>query len=220
MTRAVIWDMDGVLVDTGKFHFRAWRRIFQEHGREITEGELLESFGIKSVDILKKVLGDMPLEELRALARRKEQYYREEIDGRVVPLPGAQVLLKALGQTGFRQALASSAPLVNIGLILETLGVRRCFDAIVSGDEVAEGKPNPEIFLEASRRVGVPPERCIVVEDAIAGVNAARAAGMRCLAVTNTNPREKLCAADMVVDSLEAVSPQLLDRLLEKDRAS
>ncbi|MDP2727867.1 MAG: HAD family phosphatase [Dehalococcoidia bacterium] len=214
MTKAVIWDMDGVLVDTGAFHFRAWQRILRERGRDLTEKEFLESFGMKSVDILRNTLGDLPPEELRFLAQRKEEYYREEIEGHLQPLPGVRTMLESLNQAGFHQALASSAPLRNINLVLESLGIRQNFEAIVSGDDVQQGKPNPAIFLEASRRLGVPPTCCVVVEDALAGVKAAKAAGMRCVAVTNTNPPDKLGEADMVVASLEEISPQTLERLL------
>lgn len=208
--------MDGVLVDTGPFHFRAWRRILQEQGKDLTETEFLESFGMRSVDILRKTLGQLPPENLRFLALRKEEYYREEVAGHIQPLPGATAIVEALRQEGFRQALASSAPLKNIGLILQSLGIRHCLDAIVSGDEVAAGKPDPEIFLEAAHRLGVLAAGCVVVEDALAGVSAARAAGMRCVAVTNSNAAEKLAQADLVVDSLEELSPQVIEALLKQ----
>lgn len=214
MTKAVIWDMDGVLVDTGPFHFQAWRRILRERGRDLTEKGFLESFGMKSVDILRKVLGELRPEELNLLARRKEEYYREELAERVRPLPGAMAILESLREAGFHQALASSAPPKNIGLVLDSLGIAHYFEALVSGDEVEAGKPDPEIFLEASRRLGVSPRRCVVLEDSVAGVRAARAAGMRCVAITNSNPQEKLGEADMIVRTLEEISPQTLEMLL------
>ncbi len=207
--------MDGVLVDTGSFHFRAWRRFLRERGRDLREREFEESFGMKSVDILRQALGELPPDELRRLALRKEAYYREEAAGHIQPLPGVRAILESLRQAGFRQALASSAPFMNITLILESVGISHYFDARVSGDEVAAGKPNPEIFLEAARRLGVLPARCVVIEDALAGVSAAKAAGMRCVAVTNTNPAEKLEKADLVVDSLEELSAQILEKMLD-----
>ena len=215
LTRAVIWDMDGVLVDTGQFHYRAWRRLLSENGRGLTEKEFLESFGIRSVDILRRALGDRSPEELRQLARRKEEYYREEVAGHVQPLPGVRDILRSLHQAGFSQAIASSAPPKNIGLVLESTGIGEYFDAIVSGDEVSAGKPDPEIFLEAARRLGAAPSRCVVIEDAIAGVEAAVAARMRCIAVTNTNPSEKLSQPDLVVKSLEELSADVLENLLQ-----
>lgn len=214
MTKAVIWDMDGVLVNTAPFHFRAWRRILKEEGKNLAEKEFLATFGMKSEDILRKTLSELGTEELRLLARRKEEYYRQEVEGKVEPLPGVRAMLESLRPAGFRQALASSAPVTNIRLILDSLGISNYFEAIVSGDEVKAGKPAPEIFLEASRRLGVPPGRCVVVEDSIAGVKAARAAGMHCVAVINSNPPEKLGEADMVLKSLEEVSPLALEKLL------
>lgn len=216
MTKAVIWDMDGVLVDTGPFHFRAWSRLLRERGTVLTEREFLGSFGMRSVDILRKALGDLPAAELRALASRKEEYYREGIAGHIQPLPGAKAALAAMAGAGYRQALASSAPLKNIGLILESVGIGGFFEAVVSGDEVVAGKPDPQIFLEAARRLGVAPEQCVVVEDALAGVSAAKAAGMGCVAVTTTNPAEKLGKAELVLDSLEQLSPDLIEPVLQR----
>ncbi len=206
--------MDGVLVDTGEFHFRAWQRILGEMGKDLSRDEFLERFGMKSVDILRETLGDRSPEELRALAARKEGYYREEIGGNVKPLPGARTILESLQRAGFRQALASSAPLINIDLILEAIGIRPFFDAVVSGDEVRAGKPDPEIFLEASRRLGIEPPACVVIEDAIPGVMAAKSAGMHCVAVTNSHAADDLSAADIIVDSLEHLSPGMLEKLL------
>ncbi len=206
--------MDGVLVDTAEAHFRAWRRMFGGMGRDLTREEFIERFGMKSVEILREALGDLLEGDLRQLALKKEGYYREEIAGKVTALPGVGLILDLLQKAGFRQAIASSAPVINIGLILESTGIGRFFEAVVSGDEVKAGKPDPEIFLEASRRLAVAPARCVVVEDAIPGVTAAKAAGMRCVAVTNSHPASELRQADIIVSSLELVSPEILEKLL------
>ncbi|GAI34174.1 unnamed protein product, partial [marine sediment metagenome] len=105
-----------------------------------------------------------------------------------------------------KMALASSTPMENIRLITGSLGIANCFQAIVTGHEVTEGKPSPQVFLLAAQRLGVEPENCVVVEDAVAGVTAAKRAGMHCLAITNTHPKQSLKQADLIVDSLEAVT--------------
>ena len=111
-------------------------------------------------------------------------------------------------------ALASSAPMENIQLLTQGLGINNCFQSIICDNDVTEGKPSPQAFLLAAQKLGVEPENCIVIEDAVAGVTAAKRAGMRCLAVTNTHPSSSLREADMVIDTLEAVSTDDLEGLL------
>ncbi len=122
--------------------------------------------------------------------------------------------MEAAARRGFRQALASSAPRLNIEVILRALGMENAFEAIAAGEDVLRGKPDPEVFLAAAGRLGVEPGRCIVIEDAVGGVQGAGAAGMKCVAVTNTHPRESLARADLVVDSLEEVDPEILVGLI------
>jgi HAD superfamily hydrolase (TIGR01509 family) len=133
-------------------------------------------------------------------------------------LPGAIELIKSLEEHGFSIALASSAPIENIQLVLKGLGISNCFQAVVWGREVKEGKPSPQGFLLAAKKLRVAPGSCIVIEDAIAGVTAAKRAGMHCLAVTNTHPRMSLMEADLVVDTLEAVTVDDLEQTLESSR--
>ena len=122
--------------------------------------------------------------------------------------------MKSLSEHGIKVALASSAPIENIRLVTQSLGINDYFQAIVSGRDVAEGKPSPQVFLLAAQKLGVEPKHCIVIEDAIAGVSACKRAGMRCIAVTNTHPRESLTEADHIVDTLEAVSVHDLEELI------
>ena len=134
--------------------------------------------------------------------------------GNIKPLPGAVELLRSLGEHGFKAAIASSAPPENIEMITRSLGINGCFHAVVFGYEVTEGKPSPQGFLLAARKLGIEPGCCIVIEDAVAGVEAAKRAGMHCIAVTNTHPGEKLKEADIIVDTLETVSIKDLEALL------
>ncbi|MBI4318307.1 MAG: HAD family phosphatase [Chloroflexi bacterium] len=213
---AVIWDLDGVLVDTAPFHFYAWWTLCQEHGIRLTEDDFKRTFGMRNPEIIATIFGKgVPEADMERMAERKEELFRDAIRGKVKPLPGAMELAGALGQSGYRQAIASSAPRQNIELILEALGKRNLFEAIVSAEDVRAGKPDPEIFLVAAERLGLHAETCVVIEDAIAGVQAAKAAHMRCIGVANTHPPERLADADLVVASMEEVSVGDVDALLE-----
>ncbi len=213
--KAIIWDMDGVIADTAPYHFKAWQQVFQKRGVEFTKEDFKRKFGQRNDIIIRETLGeDMPQDEVDAIVTEKEIDFRNRVRQRIKSFPGAINLIKLLADHGFKIALASSAPVENIQLITTSLGIADYFQAIISGRDVAEGKPSPQGFLLAAQRLGVNPKNCIVIEDAIAGVAAAKRAGMHCLAVTNTHPRERLSGADLIVDTLEASSVNDLERLL------
>jgi len=215
-TRAVIWDMDGVIADTAPYHFKAWQEVFRKRGVTITEDDFKRNFGQRNDRITRIVLGtDISPDELESVATEKEEGFRNRAKNHLKPLPGAVELIKSLKEYGFLQALGSSAPPENVRLITRELKIESLFQAIVSGREVKEGNPSPLGFLLAAEKLGVEPKDCIVIEDAIAGGAAARKAGMRCLAVTNTNPRTSLKGADLIVDSLKEVTPGDLESLLD-----
>ena len=136
----------------------------------------------------------------------------------IKPLPGVIRLINSLNEHGFKIALASSAPIENIRLVTQGLGIDDFFQAIVSGQEVAEGKPSPQGFLLAAQRLGVAPDNCIVIEDAVAGVTACQRAGMHCIAVTNTHPRERLAEADLIVDTLEELAADDVAQFLDSSK--
>ena len=210
----VLWDMDGVLVDTGEFHFRAWHDVLADYDIDFTRDLHRETFGMDNAGILARILGDKIAPELQAeISDRKEERFREAVQGHARPLPGVRAWLERLQRDGVRQAIASSAPMANIDTLIDELGLRPFFDAIVSGTDLP-GKPNPAVFLRAAETLGVPPESCIVVEDAVAGVKAARQASMKCIAVTTTNQAEALAAADVVVDRLDALPSDAFRRLV------
>jgi HAD superfamily hydrolase (TIGR01509 family) len=155
--------------------------------------------------LLTVLFGEPPAAELvTRISDHKEQLFRQIVQGHAQPLPGVVSWLERLKDTGARQAIASSAPPANIDTLVDELGLRASFDAIVTGYDMP-GKPDPAVFLKAARLINVPSERCIVVEDAVAGVEAAKRAGMKCIAVTTTNPASALREADVVVDRLDAL---------------
>lgn len=210
----VLWDMDGVLVDTGDFHFRAWRELLLEYGIEFSYELHQETFGRNNASILSLLLGDKLTPELLAeISDRKEERFRAAVRGNAEPLPGVRAWLQRLQNGGARQGIASSAPTANIDVLIDELGLRAHFDAIVSGTDMP-GKPDPTLFLDVARQLGVPAERCIVVEDAVAGVQAAKRAGMKCIAVTTTNEASALSAADVVIDRLDLLPADAFRRLV------
>jgi beta-phosphoglucomutase family hydrolase len=213
--RAVIWDMDGVIADTGLGHLMAWQKVFRERGVDFTPEAFARHFGQRNDIIIPGALGKtVDRETIDTISREKEAAFRAAAAGKIKPFPGVLTLLSALRKSGFRLALGSSAPIENITLITGVLGIADSFDVIVTGRDVTEGKPNPQVFLLAAQRLGVVPERCIVIEDAPAGVAAAGRAGMRCVAVTNSHPAAALKPADLVVDTLEKVKVADLERLI------
>lgn len=218
-TKAVIWDMDGVIADTAPYHFKAWREVFQIKGVVFTEDDFRRNFGQRNDTIIRNTLGEQVSQsEIEAIAKEKEKTFRKVVGQNIRPLPGAVKLLKLLGEYGFKTALASSAPIENIRLVIGSLGIDNCFHSIVTGRDVAEGKPSPQGFLLAAQKLGVKPRDCVVIEDAIAGVAACKRAGMHCIAVTNTHPRDSLTEADLIVDTLEEVTADDLEELLDPDK--
>ena len=214
-TRAVIWDMDGVIADTAPYHLPAWQEVFQKSGVKFTEEDFRHTFGQRNDTIIRNALGEeVSQDEIDAIASEKEESFRRRIGQNLKPLPGVIKLIESLTRHGFKLALSSSAPIENIQLLLTGLGIHTYFQSIISGGDITEGKPSPQGFLLAAQKLGVEPGDCIVIEDAIAGVAAAKRAGMRCLAVTNTHPRTSLTEADLIIDTLQEVSIDNLEGLL------
>ncbi len=221
----VVWDLDGVLADTAAQHFSAWRDALKKRGIDFSQEDFSQTFGMRNEEIIKKILGDsISGEDMQSIAQEKELAFRSQISGALQSLPGVMKLLKELKDNNYRMALATSAPLENAKVILETLGITEYFDAIVSGEDVEKGKPDPEVFLKAAKRIDVKASNCLVFEDSIAGIQAAKGAGMKCIAVSITHTVEKLSLADLVVKSLEEVEmhkvKQILNGKLENQKIS
>lgn len=213
MNRAVLWDMDGTLVDSAEYHWQAWRDSMSREGFPVTHGQFLATFGQRNDSILRQWLGEKATPELiQRIGDAKEALYRQHVrEQGMAPLPGALEWVTLLHRQGWRQAIASAAPRANIETILEVLQASQCFQAIVSADDVHRGKPDPEVFLIAATKLGVVPRYCIVVEDAEHGILAARAAGMKSIGVSQNG---KHLPADIVVRSLDLLDENAFDRLL------
>lgn len=213
--RAVLWDMDGTLIDSADYHFESWVHALRPEGLVLTREQFLSTFGWKNDRILRRWIGpDIEPARLARLGDAKEIAYRQFVRARgLQPLPGAAEWIRALERDGWIQAVASSAPRANIDVALEVLGWSDYFAAIVSGDDVGAGKPDPEIFLIAASRLQVPPARCIVVEDAAAGVEAARRGGMRSIGVGRGAAAAQ---PDVPIESLAALPGDAFDALLRQ----
>jgi beta-phosphoglucomutase len=216
-TRGVIFDMDGVLVDTYHAHYRSWLEMAKAEGFGFTEEEFASTFGRTSREIIAHFWGEGRLDDaqIAALDDRKEAAFRRMIESDFPTMPGVGELLRSLHDAGFRLAVGSSGPPENVRMVLDRLGARDLFDAVVTGEDVTRGKPDPEVFLIAAKRLGVPPGRCAVIEDAPPGIAAANAAGMASVGLVSTGRKPKdLVAAGIVVRSLGELSPQVLRDLI------
>jgi HAD superfamily hydrolase (TIGR01509 family) len=217
-SRAVLWDMDGVIVDSATYHYEAWRQALAPEGHDLAYEEFRRTFGQRNDTILRALFGqDHSDADIDRVANLKEALYRELVRTRgISPLPGVMNWLQKLREEGWRQAVASAAPRANVLAIIEALGVAPYFGALTSSEDVTRGKPDPQVYLVAASRLIVAPEHCIVIEDAPAGLEGARRAGMKCIGVTSTHDHLE---ADLVVHRLDELDPDAFDRLSSTARA-
>lgn len=216
MLNGIVFDLDGVIVNSHPAHKRSWRLFLNTLGKETTENDLnfiLE--GRKREDILKHFLGDLTDEEIRSFGKRKDEFF-QTMAGDVPPVAGAPKFIEELGSLNIPCAIATSASRRRTRFTLESLGLMGQFKAVVTGDDVSEGKPDPAIYLMAARRLGLPPNNLVAIEDAPAGVQAATAAGMCCIGVGGQAQRARLRSAGasiVIPDFLNISFAQLRDSL-------
>ena len=220
---AVVFDVDGVLVDSYQAHFESWRQLYGELGIEYSEAAFAADFGRTSRDILLRTLhSEISNERIRALDERKEALFRAIIRRDFPAMDGAEELIGALAADGFALAVGSSGPPENIALAIEKLRGGEHIQVTVTGMDVTRGKPDPQVFQLAAERLGVSTNQCAVVEDAVHGIEAAKRAGMAAIALVGTATRADLDGADLVVDSLRELGPaivrELIIRTAELDR--
>ncbi len=216
MIRAFIFDLDGVLTDTAEYHYRAWKRLADEEGLPFTREDNEPLRGVARRESLMLLLKGRvyPEEKIQEMMARKNNYYLEFIK-EIAPrdlLPGAKELLEEIHAAGLKTALGSASK--NAGEVVDRLQIRSLLDAISDGCSVERQKPAPDLFLHAAAQLGLPPAQCVVVEDAAAGIGAAKAGGFRTVGL---GPRERVGDADAVLPSLEGVRLLGLRRALGEE---
>lgn len=214
---AAIFDMDGVVADTNAFHQAAWRKFAQDLGRDLSEADLERNvYGRTNADITSFLLGPgVDVQRMNQVADAKEALFREWSKGRLAPVAGLPELLEALAAERVDLALATSAPPENASFVLAETGLARFFAVMVDSTSVARSKPAPDIFLAAARDLAVAPDRCLVFEDSLSGIEAGRAAGMTVVGVATTHSLAELaphCA--LAVKDFQGLAPDSLAALL------
>jgi len=206
-TQAVIFDLDGVIADTEPLHKESWRKVFREKNIPIEESELEYELtlatGTTDINFLNRVFPRYHIYDAphKWLAEKKE-IYQQILPQKIKPFPGVILLIEELNKK-YSLAIASNAWRKSIEIIISHLSIKEYFPTIVARENIHRHKPKPEIYLVTAERLGVEPSQCVVVEDSLVGVEAAKNAKMRCIAVTNSFPPEKLKQADLIIDSLQ-----------------
>lgn len=215
----VIFDVDGVLVNSYRAHFDSWQTAAAKHGLTMTDEQFATTFGRTSRDIIER-LWPKKFDDAGALALddEKEAAYREIIRVKFPEMDGASDLIESLHQAGFRLAIGSSGPPENVELVRQTIPHGNRIGATVSRIDVTRGKPDPQVFLIGAKKLGLEPKNCAVIEDAPVGLQAARRAGMTAIGITGTAAREALAEyAHVIVDSLRELSPDLIANLIARN---
>lgn len=219
MLQAALFDMDGVIVDNRDAHLEAFVRFAERHSiPDLDPNTLLPYFGSTNAVIMGHLFGrnDIPADEVERLSREKEEIYRELYDPMMKPATGLVPLLETLKTQGIKTAVGSSAPKVNVDFVLDRCRIAQYFDTAASGSEIARSKPDPEIYLLAAKKLEVEPGNCVVFEDAFVGMEAARRAGAKVVAIASTFSRqiiEKRGDYDLLVDSFRDITPDRLRNL-------
>ena len=210
MKHAFIFDMDGVLVDSNPIHKIALKQFCKKHGYDLSETDLREKiYGRTNRDWLLNLFGNLNEETIRAYAEEKEALFRElYVD--IKPLDGLHSFLKKLDANGIPLAIATSAPRANVDFTISKTGITHFFPIILDDSFVTKGKPDPQIYLKSAAALGMPPGQCVVFEDSLSGVMAAKRAGCKVVGVTTTHTREELTETDLNIDNFEFLTPEFV----------
>jgi beta-phosphoglucomutase len=215
-TFAAIFDMDGTLIDNTPYHFKSWQALFKKYGKgEVTKQTYYTEFsGVPVMETIKRFFGaDHDQAGLKALLNEKEEFYRHLYAPHVAPIAGLEHFLTGLKNAGVKMAMATSATIEDTDFILNRIPIRQDFNFIVNSSMVSRPKPDPQIFLKAAELLGMPPERCIVFEDSLAGVKAAKSANMKVVAITTGHTAAELHPVNLIIDDYTGLDVQRLSAI-------
>lgn len=208
MQIAVLFDMDGVIVDSNPFHKLAFQKFLKKHNKTLTDDELkTKVFGRTNKEIMSYIFKeDVDVAQTEKWANEKEAIFRDIYTSDIKAVKGLLPFLKTLKDNHIATAVGTSAPLANLDFVLDTLNIRRYFDVLVHSKDVVQGKPNPEVYLKASAKLGVKPSHCLVIEDSLPGVQAGLNAGMKVIGITTTHTPKELQGTNLVINDFEGLS--------------
>ena len=203
---AVIFDLDGVIVDNMKYHKLAWKKFLEKYAASININTFSRHFGKRNEVLLDMVFNHrLSPEEVKKYGEEKESLYRELYAEDIETIPGLLEFLKVLKKKKIKTAVASAAPPVNVDFVLDKTGIREFFNVVMNAEDVKKGKPDPEIYIKTSQLLACSPRSCLVFEDSIPGLQAAKNAGMKVAALTTTYPPAELWDADFIIDDFTEV---------------
>lgn len=215
---AVIFDMDGVIVDTNSYHKISLKQFCEKYGYRLNEEDLISKiYGRTNNEWIRNIFGPLPKEKILELGEEKEAMFRALYKDVIKPLSGLDSFLKELEDRSIPKAIGTSAPRSNVDFVLEHTHLRKYFTTILDQSDVEHGKPNPEIYLKVAKRLGFPPQQCIVFEDSLSGVESAQRAGAKVVGVTTTHSHEELAHTDLVIADFTGLEPlELYRRIFER----
>ncbi len=218
-TFAAIFDMDGTLIDNTPYHFKSWQMLFKKYGKGDLSRETYytQISGVPVMETIRRVFGEGKSEaELKALLNEKEEFYRQSYAPYLAPVNGLVDFLTQLKNNGVKMAMATSATVEDIDFILNKIPIRDDFSAIINSAMVTRPKPDPQVFLKAAEQLNMPPDRCVVFEDSLAGIKAANSAGMKVVGITTGHTAAELHPVNLVINDYSALTVQQLARLFNE----
>lgn len=213
---AVIFDMDGVIVDTNPFHKETINQFCKKYGFKLTDEELrTKIYGRTNHEWIPALFGTLTQEELEAYAFEKEQMFREAYAAHIKPVEGLVAFLDMLMQNNIPRSIATSAPRANVDFVLNGTGIGKYFDIILDESMVTHGKPHPEVYIKSAKALTLPNAQCIVIEDSLSGIQAGKAAGSKVIGITTTHTPEEMSATDLVIGNFNSLSLDQLKALVD-----